>query len=432
MARTRLSYYRRIEVDLELSDVITAIGVEVHKYRWAILGVVWLAYMCIYLVRLAAPPLSPFMMKDLQLSQMDVGLLISAAASGYSAVQIPAGWLLDKIGVKKMLFIGTFGGGVCITGIFFVQTFSAIIVILAISGFFCGFLPSATWKAIMAWFPRRERAMAMGLNQTSINIGGIFTATILPTVAIIIGWRIGYLAVGLVSMGVAVIAFMFYRDPPNAVETMKPLQSSTSQTRRRIREVIIDRNILLVAISGFGLMIVEFSLTTYLVIYLTKAVGISVVLAGFYLALTNGAGAFGKPLLGAASDRLFGGSRKKPLLLVIAVVLGITILMQFVTLSTPYWILVAILIVFGFTVIGWGGMINALIVEFAGNDRTGLAVGFSLMILLMGSILGPPAFGFIADSTGSYSMAWWFLTASSLLSIIAQIFVQEEKRKISD
>jgi ACS family hexuronate transporter-like MFS transporter len=100
------------------------------------------------------------------------------------------------------------------------------------------------------------------------------------------------------------------------------------------------------------------------------------------------------------------------------------------TPSTPYWTMVAIFAVFGFTAIGWSGMNNTLIVELSAPETIGLTSGFSLMILLTGSIAGPRIFGYIADSTRSYSLAWWFLTISTLFSLTTQVFVQEEKRKI--
>lgn len=344
---------------------------------------------------------------------------------------MPAGWLVDRIGVRKMLFAGTFIGGAFVIGVFFVDTFTAAIALLLISGLGCGCFPTTTTKAVLLWFPMKERATAIGFNQTSINIGGIVTAATLPTLAIILGWRYGFLVIGAVSIGIGFMSYTFYRDPPDANGVPEAPRGNVSTTRRTIREIILNRNILLVSLSCIGLMIVEFSFTTYLVIYLKEAVGISVALAGGYLALANAGGAFGKPFFGVLSDRLFGGSRKKPLLLVATTVLAISITMQFVTVGTPDSVMAVIFTIFGFTAIGWGGMNQVLVSEFAGREMAGLAVGFSVMITLIGNIIGPPIFGFITDTTGSYALAWWFLTASALMSMLLLIFVQEGKRKIT-
>lgn len=406
-------------------------GVEANRYRWAILGLSWLAYVSIYLVRTAVPPLSPFIVENLHLSLLEVGLLVSASAIGYTAVQIPTGWLVDRIGVRKMLFAGTFIAGAFVLGIFFVNTLATAIIVLIISGVGCGCFPTVATKALLIWFPMKQRATVFGINQTALNVAGIITAATLPTLAIITGWRTGFIAIGIVSIAVAVIAYAFYRDPPKAANAEAP-QRSISPTWRMIRDVILDRNILLISFSCLGLAICMFSFTGYLVIYLKEAVGVSVALAGGYLALANTGGIIGKPFFGAVSDRVFGGSRKKPLLLVGTLIFVFSIIMQVVTSSTPYWMLIAIFFMFGFTAIGWGGMNLVLISEFAGMENAGLAVGYSVTITLIGNIIGPPIFGWITDTTGSYALAWCFLTASALISMLFLVFVQERKRKIRE
>jgi sugar phosphate permease len=166
------------------------------------------------------------------------------------------------------------------------------------------------------------------------------------------------------------------------------------------------------------------------VIYLTEVVGLSVTVAGGYLALANMGGAFGKPIFGALSDRVFRGSRRKPLIIVGVLIFLLTILMQMINTSTSYWAMLGIIVLFGFTAIGWGGMNLILVSEFAGKENAGLAVGYSAMISLIGNLVGPPIFGWMADATGTYSLGWWFLTASALFSLILFLLIQESKRKV--
>jgi ACS family D-galactonate transporter-like MFS transporter len=66
---------------------------EASRYRWAILGIAWLSYLAVYMVRVSLPPLSPFIIEELSLSKTEVGFLVSAGAIGYSVFQLPAGWL---------------------------------------------------------------------------------------------------------------------------------------------------------------------------------------------------------------------------------------------------------------------------------------------------------------------------------------------------
>lgn len=75
-----------------------------------------------------------------------------------------------------------------------------------------------------------------------------------------------------------------------------------------IREVFKGRDIWLVISAGMCLMVVEFSAVAYLVLYLKEALFFAGVTAGFFLAILEAGGAFGKPITGLISDRIFAGS----------------------------------------------------------------------------------------------------------------------------
>jgi len=399
------------------------------SYRWVILIIAWLSYTAVYMVRMTASPLTPFIAEDLKLSLTEVGLLTSASALGYTVAQIPAGWLADRIGVKKMLFIGTFTAGILALFIQVAQSFMSVLTILTLIGIGCGCFPTASMKAIVEWFHVRERGTAIGINQTAMNVAGILTASALPTLAISMGWRIGFIATGGVSIGFALVSYLLYKEKNSASSLTVPVREGRT-TWSKFRGVLFDRNIILVSLASLSLCIVEFSLIAYLVVFLKASIGMSVTVAAGFLAIANGGGAIGKPFFGAISDRVFGGSRRKPLLLVAATVAVTSTLMQVITASTSYSLLAVVFAVFGFGAIGWAGLNIVLVSELASKDVIGLAVGYSVTINLIGNIFGPPIFGFIVDLTGSYSNAWWFLTASAVVSFLFLLAVREAKRNV--
>jgi ACS family hexuronate transporter-like MFS transporter len=384
--------------------------------------------MSVYLIRNAIPALSTFIMHDLNLSKFSLGFLASAVAAGYTVAQIPAGWLVDGLGVRKMILIGTSTAGVLVLGMYFAKNLPTALILLGVAGFGCGAFPTVSTKAILSWFSITERGTTIGINQTAVNIGGIITAATLPTISILYGWRIGFVTIGLVTIIISILAYTLYRDPPKTftdVET-KP---ATKPNRKGALRMMLDKNILLISVSCVGLMIVQFAMVTYLIVYLRDIVGLSVVVGGSLLAIVNAGGGIGKPLLGAMSDRIFGGSRRKPLLLVAILSFLFSIIMQIISPSTPYIVLAVIFATFGFSALGWGGLNFLLVAEFTGSEYAGIAVGYTNMIGLLGNIFGPPIFGLIIDATGSYSWGWWFLTASALTSIVGFAFVRERSKK---
>ena len=395
-------------------------------FKWAVLGISWMAYMSAYLVRTAVAPLSPFLIEGLSLSKFEVGLLVSASALGYMAFQLPAGWLVDRVGVRKMLFVGPLVAGVFAFGMYFVGSFSMALTVMVLAGFGCGCFPTVATKAVLHWFPLRERATAIGINQTSLNMAGVLTASILPTLALAYSWRVAFIPVGLIPIAASIAAYTLYREPAGSEQKMDTRGGASWES---IRGVVFDRNIVLVALACMGLCVCEFAFIGYLVIYLKEVVGVSVAVAGGYLALANMGGAVGKPFFGALSDRVFAGSRRKPLIIVGVLILMLTVAMQVVSASTPSWLLLGVIVLFGFTAIGWGGMNLVLASEFAGRENAGLAVGYAATISLIGNLAGPPLFGWLADSSGSYTLSWWLLTASAIVSVILLLLIQESKRK---
>ena len=410
-------------------DTAENVGRETSRFRWVILGIAWLSYLAVYMVRISVPPLSPFIVDELHLSNTEIGLLVSAAALGYSLCQVPAGWLIDRLGIRRMLFAGTFAAGAIIVAMNFVENLRGASAILFLGGLGCGCFPAVATKAILQWFPVKERGTAIGLHQTSITVAGIVTAILLPLLAVNFGWRFGFVAVGGFSMIAAVIATIFYKDAPDTEKTKTPREGGPANWKL-IRKVLLDRNILLVSVSCIGFMAVDYSLTTYLIIFLKDSVGLTVTVAGVFLALTNVGGVFGKLFFGTLSDRVLDGSRRKPLLVAGGITLAMTVVMQVIASGASYWVLAIAFAVFGFAAIGWGGLNLILVSEFARKEYMGLAMGYSLMILMIGNIVGPPVFGYIIDSTGSYSIAWWFLTACAMASLFFMSLVKETDRRI--
>jgi ACS family hexuronate transporter-like MFS transporter len=400
------------------------------RYRWVILGVCWLAFIVVFLQRLSIGPLAPFLKEDLNLTSAQVGLLMSASAFGFMFTAFPAGWLVDRIGVRWMLLTGELVGGIFIASMFTVTTFAQGLVFMALAGLGMGCLASSTTKAVLEWFPVKERATAMGLKQTAVNAGGIITAATLPTVALALSWHYGFLGIGLIAVIIGIVSFVLYKQPPQSV-SLDTLEAVTpSGVRPSGLEVFRSRDIWLLVMAGFCLVVSEFAAIAYFVLYLNEALLFGVVTAGFFLAILEVGGAFGKPISGLISDRLFPGGRKKVYILMSGITFVMCIMFAFLWQGSPSWLIILLSLVLGFTGIGWGGLHLTLIGEFAGKERAGTVTGMTTAFMLMGCMVGPPVFGYIVDSTGSYQIAWGFLAIVALLATALLFFVREGRKKI--
>jgi len=68
---------------------------RLSRYRFVALGVVWSAYLVVFLSRLCVGPLAPFLKSAFDLDNAQIGGLTSATAVAYAPTLIFAGWQIS-------------------------------------------------------------------------------------------------------------------------------------------------------------------------------------------------------------------------------------------------------------------------------------------------------------------------------------------------
>ncbi len=396
--------------------------VMIHKrqsYRWVVLSICWFGYIIAMMQRLSIGPLAPFLKEGLSLTSSQIGMFTSAIFLGYMISLVPAGILVDKANERWVLSFSEITGGAFVVCMFFVSHLYQALIFMCLCGIGLGAILPATSKAILTWFPEHERGTAMGIKHTAINIGGIIGSVTLPSISLALSWRHSYMIIGVAGMIVGIATLLYYR--PFQIEVQADLNK---RARESILEVLRDRNILLVTLAGFCATI-EFALITYFVLFLKEALGFAIVTAGFLLAVLEGGGGLGKPILGFISDIAFHGSRKRAYLLVCIVWTIASLIVAFISPILPTYLLVVLFIIIGMSTIGWSGIHFTFIAELGGKNRVGTATGISTIILTFGGMLWPPVVGKIIDMTGGYRWMWIFVSVLGVAASVLLLFVRE-------
>jgi sugar phosphate permease len=425
--------------------VAAAAPARLSRYRFVTLGVVWCAYLVVFLSRLCIGPLAPFLKEAFELSNAQIGGLTSATAVAYAPTLIFAGWLVDRIGVRRALLIGTVVTGVCIGAVALAPSYGTMLLLLGASGLGCGFIYPTAVKAIMLWFPARERATAVGINQSAVNVSGMLGAAIMPALAAAYSWQAGFVFAAGLAFVVCVVAVVLYRDPrpgesPGAVEAPVPVaeidqglpavtgdeQIDREVVRSGFAAVLRSRDIWLMGLAALFLGVVEFAALAHLVLFLNADWGYSVAAAAGMLAFCQFAGALGKPLSGLVSDRPLH-RRRVPALLGMGMLAGLSCVALALIQPGQTWLLWAVLFLLGFGAVGWGGLMGTLAGESGGHAAAGASAGVSAAFFDVGIFLRPPVFGYIVDQTGAYPPAWWTLAASAAVALVLLLFVRERR-----
>jgi len=149
---------------------------------------------------LSIPPLTPFLRDELNLTHVEVGLLMSFIYVGVVSSSLLFGWITDLLGERRALSLGLGIQGAFMIGFAWIHSFLLGGVLLVLSGIGYSSVNPATTKGVMRWFPPQGRATAMGIKQTGIPLGGILASSALPALALALGWRVSVTLVSAVTL----------------------------------------------------------------------------------------------------------------------------------------------------------------------------------------------------------------------------------------
>jgi len=369
--------------------------------RWAVLVLITLAHALGALAVLSVAPLSPFLLDALHLSRAQAGLLLPAVYLGGVLMSLPAGWLTDRLGVRTVLGAGQALIGVLVLIAALASELVVLLACLVIAGFGFSVLNPSTGKAVVEWFPPRRRGFAMGIKQTGLTLGGLAGALALPPVALAAGWRAALMTGGALALASAALTLILYRSPAAPTDAATATWPRLSELRVFLRRP----GVIVVFVSGLALSVAQSSVLAHLALYARDTFALSPVAAGQMLALAQAGGTASRLAWGAISDRFFGG-RRRPGVVLNALVGSSAYALLSLGDRLPVAGLVPLAVIAGVGAFGWVGLYFALVAEIGGARYAGLLTGVAVAFAWSGVLVGPPIFGLLVDRTGSYAWPW--------------------------
>jgi ACS family hexuronate transporter-like MFS transporter len=396
------------------------------NFRWAMLALISVSHIFGAAAQYGINTLAPFYQDELGLSRAQVGLFFSAFYLAMTGASFAAGWLTDRLGVRKTTLQGHLAVGVCTVAASLTPSFAWGLVSFFLAGLGYSFLNPSSTKGVMAWFYRDERATAMGLKQTGVPAGGVLAAVLAPSLVLFIGWRGALAALGIINFFFGFVFSSLWRDPSDELDR-------TFTQRGGNPESADPLNVWRFVPASFGtalFLVGQMSLITYIPLYLKEAMGFSAYWASQALAVTQAGAMVGRIGWGIASDRLFGGKRKNVLIVIGLFSAALIIGLSFIKPESSLYLLLAVVFLSGLCLVGYQGVSYALIGELAGKTRTGVAMGTMITINAGAATLGTPLFGWVVDTTESYQIAWQTLAGAIALGCIGLAFFLKEPRRV--
>ena len=139
----------------------------------------------------------PDFVKAFHLSDVDRGTLNSAFFWAYAALQIPAGWFVDRYGVKWPYAISFLFWCLASAGTAFAQSISQLTMLRVILGVGESVVAPASYKWIRFNFAEQERGLAVGLYMAGTKIGPAIGPALTAWLIVHYDWRVMFLILGL-------------------------------------------------------------------------------------------------------------------------------------------------------------------------------------------------------------------------------------------
>jgi ACS family D-galactonate transporter-like MFS transporter len=173
---------------------------ELHsKRRWTIIALLNAGMIIAYVSRSNLPVALalPDFIKSFHLSDVDRGTLNSAFFWAYAALQIPAGWIVDRYGVKWPYAFSFLFWCAASAGTVFTRSIAQLTTLRVILGVGESVVAPASYKWIRFNFEEKERGLAVGLYMAGTKIGPAIGPPLAVWLIVHYDWRMMFLILGL-------------------------------------------------------------------------------------------------------------------------------------------------------------------------------------------------------------------------------------------
>jgi ACS family hexuronate transporter-like MFS transporter len=175
-------------------------GVTIPRFRWLVAGLFFLAAALSFFDRQVLSVLAPPITAELGMDNIAYSWVVFAFILSYSVMFTVGGWITDRLGTRAGLGLSV--GLWSVASLLHATAQSAFHLgcfrfLLGIGEGGC--FPGAA-KGALEWFPKRERAVAMGFATAGGSaIGAVVAPPVIVWTSYYVGWRGTFLATGMLG-----------------------------------------------------------------------------------------------------------------------------------------------------------------------------------------------------------------------------------------
>lgn len=423
-------------------------GQKATRSRYLIMVMLFVTVVINYLDRSNLSIAAPALRDEFGLSTVQEGLLLSAFGWTYAAMQIPGGWLVDRVSPRRLYAaalilwsLGTFFMGLS-------TSFLLLFVLRLTVGAFEAPAYPINNRVVTAWFPERERATAIGFYTSGQFVGLAFLTPVLAWLQHHYGWHMVFLSTGLLGIVWGVIWYLVYREPrdfkgANQAELdliqqgggVVDLGKQTHKAKQPFNWA--DLGLVMSRRKLWGVYLGQFCLTstlwfflTWFPTYLVKYRGMDFIKSGFLASVPFLAAFIGVLCSGLLSDFLVRRGASVGLARKLPIILGLLISTSMIGANftdSTNWVIFFLAVAFfgnGLASITW-----SLVSALAPTRLLGLTGGVFNFIGNLSSICTPIVIGFLV-SADNFAPAIVYVATLALLGALSYILLVGKVERI--
>ena len=406
------------------------------KMRWPVVGVLSFGMINAYFDRVCLTMALPVMIKTIELSPTQQGIALGAFFWSYTFLQIPSGFWVDKIGVRRPYFYGNLLWGFASAATALTTGLWYLLVIRILLGIGESVVTPSSMRYIRMHFDEEQRGSAVGLYMTGTKLGPAFGMLLAGFLITTFNWQTMFLIMGFGGL-VILIPWMLWvkkddiaaisRSQREVLEKEKPADSKLQTVSTR--EILSSPVIWGVVLGTFCYMYFVYYGMTWMPQYFGQKFGMSIQDTGWYGGVAFGGMAVMIWVGGALADWFINRGYDP-----ISVRKGFTILgfgfaatqtIGAYTNDTNLMLIIAVVSMWGlgFATANYWALTQTLIP----GGSIAMVVGIQNTAANLAGIVSPTLTGWLIDQTGSFDIPIKTIGFWLLFGIVCYIFLVRRK-----
>ncbi|NHB92658.1 MFS transporter family glucose-6-phosphate receptor UhpC [Photorhabdus cinerea] len=359
-----------------------------------------IGYAAFYLTRKSFNFVMPVMQLELGLDKGDIGWITSLFYLAYGGSKFVSGVFHDRTGYRWFM-----GAGLMMTGALnimfaFCSSFSALLIIWTLNGFFQGWGWPPCARLLTHWYSRNERGFWWGCWNISINIVGITIPMLSAFLATTYSWQAALMMPGVIGILLGIWLCYQLCDRPqqqglpsigrwrqDLLELRHEQLSPPMPMMQILRDtILINKTIWLLGFSYILVYLIRMAINDWGNLWLSETHGANLLSANATLSLFELGGLVGALFSGCGSDLLFRGQRA-PMILLFALGLFISVTALWLTPIHHYALLAVCFFSIGFFVFGPQMLIGLAATEYCHKQAAGTVTGYLGLYAYLGAAM---------------------------------------------